>query len=107
MSSDNVSFKTISKRTENESNTYPLLYPVELPDGEVIKEVTVIERIKGKHLRRILNAQGSGDQAIAMIAAMTGLDEDIVDEFDQADINNLSTRFEKKAQTSSLVKSVT
>lgn len=84
---------------------YPLLFPVTLPDGEVIKEVIVIERIKGKHLRKILNAQGSGDQAIAMIAAMTGLDEDIVDEFDQQDINNLSTQFEKKAQKSSLVKS--
>jgi hypothetical protein len=86
---------------------YPLLYPVALPSGDVIKEVMMADRIKGKHLRRILNAQGNGDQAIAMISAMTGLDEDIIDEFDNADINNLSTQFEKKALKTSLVKSVT
>ncbi|WP_287601231.1 hypothetical protein [Thiothrix sp.] len=80
------------------SEKYALQYPVELPGGEKITEVSVVDRIKGKHMRLILNAHGDGNQAIAMISAMTGLDEDIVDEFDKADITELSSRFEKKAQ---------
>lgn len=75
---------------------HTLKYPVELPGGEVIKEVTVLARIKGKNLRQILNAPRDGDKALAMVATLTGLDEDIVDEFDAEDIEALTKLAEKK-----------
>ncbi len=78
------------------SDTYKLKYPVELPGGESITEVTVLERIKGKNLRQILNAPKDGDKALAMIATLTGLPDDIVEEFDADDIEALSALAEKK-----------
>jgi hypothetical protein len=77
---------------------YTLQYPIELPDGEKINEVSIIERLKGKHMKVVMNAEGAGNQSIAMIAVMTGLDEDIVGEMDQVDIAEISQRLEKKAQ---------
>ena len=98
---DNVSFKAVGKKSGavDDSNKYTLLYPVELPGGEVIKEVTVLERIKGKNLRQILNAPQDGDKAIVMIATLTGLPEEIVDEFDSDDIEALNKIAEKKGST--------
>lgn len=67
-------------------DTLTLIYPIELGDKTVIKELQIDNRIKGKHLRSISNAETELEQGLGLLVALTGLDEDIIDEMDEEDI---------------------
>jgi len=88
------------KCTTNEdgSITYPLDHPVVIQrraagsatvTEETVSEVTV-RRAKAKDLRVMDRHKGKMGQSLALISALTGLNEKQVDELDAADVTGLS-----------------
>lgn len=72
--------------------TYKLKTPLTKPDGDVVKEVK-IGAVKVKHLKAAENARADGGDmmaGIAMIAAVTELPVEVVEEMDARDFTALS-----------------
>lgn len=65
---------------------YKLKYSLEISDEIHIKEVTVQPRVKGKHMRQVAGSIDEIEQGLRMVAAVTGLEDDIVDEMDETDV---------------------
>lgn len=63
--------------------TLPLLVPVQLPDGDMLKEI-VVPRLKAIHLRRLGGSPTLGD-IIDIIPDLCAIPPKVVDELDGAD----------------------
>ena len=68
------------------TETLPLIYPIELGDKTIIKELVIQKRIKGKHLRSVSSSESELEQGLGLIASLSGLEADIIDEMDEVDI---------------------
>lgn len=75
-----------------DAERHPLKHPVEY-EGETIEFVS-LRRPRVRDLRALEAKKGEGDiaQSIAMIAAVTGMPEGVVDEMDAEDYTILSER---------------
>ena len=66
--------------------------PITLPDGKVLKEVTM-GAVKVKHLRAAEAARKTGDDvdaAVVLLAAVIGLPVEVIDDMDARDFATLS-----------------
>lgn len=89
---------TQKERTEitndDGSLTIKLLYPIDVPTGEKITEVT-LKRVKQKAMKAIRNQHKKDPEEMgdAMLASSSGLTLEDIGEMDMADYTYLSERF--------------
>lgn len=70
---------------------YTLIEPITKPNGEKIESVTVKESYTGRDIKAIGNAGGEGSAMIALVAAATGLSENVVLNMDARDVREIGS----------------
>ena len=70
---------------------YKLIVPVVKPNDDKIESVTVKESYTGRDIKAIGNAGGEGSAMIALVAAATGLSENVVLNMDARDVREIGS----------------
>ena len=70
---------------------YKLIVPITKSNGEKIETVTVKESYTGRDIKAIGNAGGEGSAMIALVAASTGLSENVVLNMDARDVREIGS----------------
>lgn len=68
---------------------YKLIVPIVKPNDDKIESVTVKESYTGRDIKAIGNAGGEGSAMIALVAAATGLSENVVLNMDARDVREI------------------
>lgn len=79
----------------NNTTELKLLHPIELADGSKIEKVQIQNNIKRKHLKEAAKATTDLEIVLLMLPAITGLEDDIVDEMDMDDITRIGDIIKK------------
>lgn len=83
----------------SQTETLTLQYPIELGDKTTIKELVIQSRLKGKHMRKLSSDLSEVQQGLIILAGLSGMDEDIIDEMDEVDIKAALAIIKKNRST--------